>query len=434
MNDPTFEGFVPPIKNYFPMPNQWIDICAKIKSLAEMKVVQYVIRHTWGFQEYDGMPKAITTDEFMHGRKRQDKSRIDHGTGLSNRSVIDGLREAVEHGYLIQTIDDTDKARISKAYALRMVQSDMKKVHIEIGCEESSQQLCKSFTSDMNQLHSNREESSHRSEKDTLETHLEKDTLETQESDALTGMSNTYQKQYHREEIKKLKRDTDSHLQAMSSCSQAGLQENDEDISLAETAHRMPAVKVSSQHTTSEPVSSQDGAASAAASPLTPPSSGPRASGQDYVQEWLDKSEPGRPKGKPFVVQAQPQPPVQSRMQEPKPPTDKQINDRRAKEIWARFELRLETKFSASQRKLPKHARGMEHLIEDQITDEQIDLGLSQLDQWQIHNFTVERFYELLPGLTARHRPGQNGKKPDDPTIGVSGLPKYSKQEDLDYV
>src|ERR671914_382993 len=41
----------------------------------------------------------------MHGRRRQDGSRMDRGTGLSNRSVIDGLRQAVEDGFLIEKRD-----------------------------------------------------------------------------------------------------------------------------------------------------------------------------------------------------------------------------------------------------------------------------------------------------------------------------------------
>ena len=176
----TFDGFRTPTKNYFPMPNTWIDICAEINNLAELKVIQYVLRHTWGYKEY-GIKKVITTDEFMYGRKRADGTRIDKGTGLSNRSVIDGLRAAEKHGYLESDLDETDKARKAKSYALKM-QSDVKNVHSE------------DTNVDVKNVHSGYEESthpaevsshlpedtSHRTEKDTLEKHLEKDTLERQ--------------------------------------------------------------------------------------------------------------------------------------------------------------------------------------------------------------------------------------------------------------
>src|SRR5438034_10658310 len=115
-NVDKFGGFTPPVSNYFRMPNEWINISAKINNLAELKVVEYVLRHTWGYQEYDGKPKPITVDEFMHGRKDRNGKRIDDGTGLSKPSVIQGLKHAIEHGYLICEIDDADKARISKSY------------------------------------------------------------------------------------------------------------------------------------------------------------------------------------------------------------------------------------------------------------------------------------------------------------------------------
>jgi DNA-binding PadR family transcriptional regulator len=159
-----FTGFPRPQKNFFQMPNSWTDITAEMKSLAELKVVEYVLRHTWGFQEY-GIAKRITTDEFMDGRKRTNRTRMDKGTGLSNRSVIDGLRRAVADGYLIEDVDDTDKARIRKSYQLRMagrknLPPDVKNLHAGV-----------------KKLDTGGKESSQRSEKDTLERHLKKNTV-----------------------------------------------------------------------------------------------------------------------------------------------------------------------------------------------------------------------------------------------------------------
>jgi len=156
-DDISFSGFSKPESNYFKMPNDWPNITAKITSLAELKVVEYVLRHTWGYEEY-GISKKITTDEFMNGRKRLDETRIDKGTGLSNRSVIDGLRRAVAHGLLVEEVDDSDKARVKKRYKLKMKsfqedpQSGVKKVHTGV-----------------KKLHSNCEETSQRSERNTIE-------------------------------------------------------------------------------------------------------------------------------------------------------------------------------------------------------------------------------------------------------------------------
>ena len=101
------------------MPNSWTDITAEIDSIAELKVVEYILRHSWGYQEY-GIKKHITIDEFVNGRRRQDGSRMDRGTGLSERAVYDGLRKAVENGLIEEEIDDSDRGRVKKFYSLRM--------------------------------------------------------------------------------------------------------------------------------------------------------------------------------------------------------------------------------------------------------------------------------------------------------------------------
>src|SRR5437764_2601603 len=116
---PMFPGFSKPEANFFRLPNEWTDITAHITSLAEIKLVEYVLKHTWGYSEFD-MVKKITTDEFMYGRKKKDGTRIDSGTGLSKPSVIAGLKSAVIHGLLEEETDERDKARIKKYYKLKM--------------------------------------------------------------------------------------------------------------------------------------------------------------------------------------------------------------------------------------------------------------------------------------------------------------------------
>jgi len=114
-----FSGFPQPEQNFSKLPHVFIDLLSEIDSLAELKVTLYVLRHTWGFSEYD-KPKKITTDEFEHGRKKRDGSRMDNGTGLSTNSVRAGLEKAVERGTLTVEVDESDKARIEKRYCLNM--------------------------------------------------------------------------------------------------------------------------------------------------------------------------------------------------------------------------------------------------------------------------------------------------------------------------
>lgn len=171
-----FEGFDRPISNYFRMPNNWTDISAKIKTRAELLVIEYVLRHTWGFQEYEGELKKITIDEFMHGRKRKGGGRLDRGTGLSKQSVVDGTKNAIEHGYLICEVDDSDKARIEKSYALNMkaFNPDMKNPDAINGCQESRHQQSKILTSNVENLDSSGLDSRQRSEKETPERNSRK--------------------------------------------------------------------------------------------------------------------------------------------------------------------------------------------------------------------------------------------------------------------
>lgn len=121
-NDEVWEGFTMPIANFFKMPNSGVDALVQIDNLAELKVVLYVMRHTWGFQEYEEF-KKITTDEFMYGRMLRDRTRMDMGTGLSNHGVQAGIAKAIEHGFLECEIDDSDRARIKKSYRLKMKSS-----------------------------------------------------------------------------------------------------------------------------------------------------------------------------------------------------------------------------------------------------------------------------------------------------------------------
>lgn len=165
--DQQFAGFSKPEANFFRLPNEWTDITARVTSLAEMKLVEYVLKHTWGYSEYD-IVKKITTDEFMHGRKKKSGERIDNGTGLSKPSVIAGLKSAVEHGLLEEEIDDTDKARIKKFYKLKMktpiaeTEPEEQKTHADVN----------NLYIGVKNVNSRGKETLHRSEKDTKERYI----------------------------------------------------------------------------------------------------------------------------------------------------------------------------------------------------------------------------------------------------------------------
>ena len=89
-----FAGFVEPTGNFTIVPNDALYFMAALSGAA-FKCLMYIVRHTFGFHD---KAKAITLDEFANGRKRNDESRIDFGTGLSRSTVIDELPALSEQG------------------------------------------------------------------------------------------------------------------------------------------------------------------------------------------------------------------------------------------------------------------------------------------------------------------------------------------------
>ena len=82
----AYAGFDVPQQNWFRLAYDWTDLTARMRSWAEQKVVEYVLRHTWGYHEYGGL-KRITLDEFEHGRKRTDGTRMDSGIGMRRQAI-----------------------------------------------------------------------------------------------------------------------------------------------------------------------------------------------------------------------------------------------------------------------------------------------------------------------------------------------------------
>ena len=115
-----FPGFDEPTANFSKLPHQLINAFDQIETFGELKVILYILRHTWGFQE---RRKKITMDEFEHGRKRRDRTRMDNGTGLSGPTIANGLKRAVAHGFIEVEVDDRDLGRVKRYYSLRMGES-----------------------------------------------------------------------------------------------------------------------------------------------------------------------------------------------------------------------------------------------------------------------------------------------------------------------
>ena len=84
----------------FPMP-AFLDL-ANLKE-AEIKVLLYVSRHTRNYP--NTFKQTLSADEIEHGRLRQDGSRMDKGTGLSNKSIVEACKSLVKKRYLFVGIE-----------------------------------------------------------------------------------------------------------------------------------------------------------------------------------------------------------------------------------------------------------------------------------------------------------------------------------------
>lgn len=95
----TFTGFTRPTTT--DTPDELFDvIMPRIDNLAELKCVMYVIRHTFGYNKWMDRIALLQFEKGLVTEKRGQRRQVDAGVGLSRQSVINGLRAAVEDGYL----------------------------------------------------------------------------------------------------------------------------------------------------------------------------------------------------------------------------------------------------------------------------------------------------------------------------------------------
>jgi hypothetical protein len=97
-----WRGFAPPRSNFFKVPALWTDMSARLSSEVALLSVEYLFRHTWGWETWDGRACWLTEDEIAHGRQyAHGEERYDAGIGYSTRAAHDGLREALVQGLLV---------------------------------------------------------------------------------------------------------------------------------------------------------------------------------------------------------------------------------------------------------------------------------------------------------------------------------------------
>jgi hypothetical protein len=92
-----FRGFRSP--NYTQVPDELFDELLSVLSGAELKVLLYIIRRTFGFKRD---ADAISLSQMMSGIVTHDGDRLDRGVGLSKPTLLQALR-SLEGNNIIET-------------------------------------------------------------------------------------------------------------------------------------------------------------------------------------------------------------------------------------------------------------------------------------------------------------------------------------------
>jgi DNA-binding PadR family transcriptional regulator len=165
MTEDQFIGFEKPKANFSKLPHDLVKAFPKFKTMGEVMVTLYILRHTWGFQDDK---KRISLDEFMYGRWWRNpqtglEERLDNGVGMSKTAIIRGLKNAAAHGFIEVEIDKHDRGRVEKFYSIRT---------------QDATRGYRNATSPVSKRYSRGSESTHRTEKETKETNKRKKGVE----------------------------------------------------------------------------------------------------------------------------------------------------------------------------------------------------------------------------------------------------------------
>jgi hypothetical protein len=98
MSDPTkqFQGFYVP--NSTQVPDTLFDDLMADLSGAELKVVLYIIRRTFGFKRQSD---TIPINQMLHGITKKNGEVLDRGTGLAKPTLLRAIRSLTEQAIIL---------------------------------------------------------------------------------------------------------------------------------------------------------------------------------------------------------------------------------------------------------------------------------------------------------------------------------------------
>lgn len=128
-SDWTFEGFTSP--NYTQVPDELFDELLPLLSGAEIKVLLYVIRRTFGFKR---QADTISLAQMTNGIVKRDGTRLDYGAGVSKKTLFAALKSLEARRILIiERRRSTERGDEANVYRLNVVDSGTRGVKVRHG-------------------------------------------------------------------------------------------------------------------------------------------------------------------------------------------------------------------------------------------------------------------------------------------------------------
>jgi hypothetical protein len=113
---PPFPGFRSPTTT--PVPDEFFDELLPVLSGAEVKVVLYICRRTFGWKKESD---NISLNQMLHGITKKDGTPLDRGVGLSKPTLLRTIKSLVEQGIILaEQRDSKEKGHEPTNYRLHV--------------------------------------------------------------------------------------------------------------------------------------------------------------------------------------------------------------------------------------------------------------------------------------------------------------------------
>ena len=160
----SFQGFQSP--NYTNVPDELFDQLMVDLTGAELKVLLYIIRRTFGFKRDSD---NISLSQMLNGLQTRDGRTLDRGVGLSKKTLLQALNSLEErHVILTERRQSAEKGNEPTTYRLNVVSSTQvekttpplgEKVHQGVGEETPPRARSKNYTTQYTEGNTERNDS-----------------------------------------------------------------------------------------------------------------------------------------------------------------------------------------------------------------------------------------------------------------------------------